>query len=79
MTDSNGFPMQPRTNQLDPLPVDIVNKLPIEVYSPDIIKNENCAVCLEDFVPGKSDIRILPCGHGFCVLCIGKKHFPVFA
>jgi hypothetical protein len=70
--DGNGFPMQPRTNQLDPLPVDVVNALPIEKYSDDLIKNVNCAICLEDFVPGKNDIRILPCGHGFCVLCIGK-------
>lgn len=68
----NGFHMQPRTTHLDPLPVDIVNALPIDKYSPDLIKNINCAICLEDFVPGKNDIRILPCGHGFCVLCIGK-------
>ncbi|CAO0803659.1 unnamed protein product [Mucor circinelloides] len=66
----NGFHMQPRTTHLDPLPVDIVNALPIDKYSPDLIKNINCAICLEDFVPGKNDIRILPCGHGFCVLCI---------
>ncbi|CEP11106.1 hypothetical protein [Parasitella parasitica] len=66
----NGLPMQPRTTHLDPLPVDIVNALPIEKYSPDLIKNINCAICLEDFVTGKNDIRILPCGHGFCVLCI---------
>jgi hypothetical protein len=70
MTDGNGFPLQPRSNRLDPLPVDIVNKLPINVYSEGLVKNENCAVCLEDFVPGKNDLRILPCGHGFCVLCI---------
>lgn len=66
----NGLHMQPRTNHLDPLPVDIVNALPIDKYSPDLIKNINCAICLEDFVPGKNDIRLLPCGHGFCVLCI---------
>ncbi|KAI9473884.1 MAG: hypothetical protein EXX96DRAFT_465363, partial [Benjaminiella poitrasii] len=70
LNDSNGFHMQQRTNQADPLPVDIVNSLPINKYSPDLIKNVNCAICLEDFVPGKNDIRILPCGHGFCVLCI---------
>ncbi|KAI8333009.1 hypothetical protein BD560DRAFT_415115 [Blakeslea trispora] len=67
---TNGFPMQARNNQLDPLPVDIVNSLPINVYSAGLIKNVNCAICLEDFVPGKNDVRILPCGHGFCVLCI---------
>lgn len=71
-TTANGFSMQPRVTQVDPLPVDIVNSLPIEKYSVDLIKNVNCAICLEDFVPGKNDIRILPCGHGFCVLCIGK-------
>ena len=69
---ANGFNMQPRVHQADPLPVDIVNSLPIDKYSEELIKNTNCAVCLEDFMPGKDDIRILPCGHGFCVLCIGK-------
>lgn len=69
-TMANGFNMQPRVNQVDPLPVDIVNALPIDKYSEDLIKNVNCAICLEDFVSGKNDIRILPCGHGFCVLCI---------
>ncbi|KAI8973282.1 hypothetical protein BDF20DRAFT_881522 [Mycotypha africana] len=66
----NGFQLQPRPNQVDPLPVDIVNSLPIDKYSEGLIKNVNCAICLEDFVPNKNDIRILPCGHGFCVLCI---------
>lgn len=69
---ANGFNMQPRVNRTDPLPVDIVNALPIDKYSEELIKNTNCAICLEDFVPAKTDIRILPCGHGFCVLCIGK-------
>ncbi|GAA5811794.1 hypothetical protein MFLAVUS_005237 [Mucor flavus] len=69
-TTADGFNLQPRVNRLDPLPVDIVNSLPIDKYQEDLVKNENCAICLEDFVPGKNDIRILPCGHGFCVLCI---------
>ncbi|KAI9243166.1 hypothetical protein EDC94DRAFT_700087 [Helicostylum pulchrum] len=69
-TTADGFNLQPRVNRLDPLPVDIVNSLPIDKYQADLVKNENCAICLEDFVPGKNDIRILPCGHGFCVLCI---------
>lgn len=69
---ANGFSMQPRVSRVDPLPVDIVNALPIDKYSEELIKNTNCAVCLEDFVPAKTDVRILPCGHGFCVLCIGK-------
>lgn len=72
--DGVGIRMQARTNQVDPLPVDIVNRLPIDKYSEDLIKNINCAICLEDFVPGKQDIRILPCGHGFCVLCIGINY-----
>lgn len=73
-TTADGFNLQPRVNRLDPLPVDIVNSLPIDKYQEDLVKNENCAICLEDFVPGKNDIRILPCGHGFCVLCIGNNH-----
>lgn len=67
---ANGFNMQPRVSRVDPLPVDIVNALPIDKYSEELIKNTNCAICLEDFVPAKTDVRILPCGHGFCVLCI---------
>lgn len=67
-----GVVLRPTSSKLDPLPVDIVNKLPVDRYSPELIKNENCAICLEDFKPGKDDVRLLPCGHGFCVLCIGK-------
>lgn len=68
---ANGFNnSQSRSNRTDPLPVDIVNSLPIDKYQEDLVKNENCAICLEDFIAGKNDIRILPCGHGFCVLCI---------
>ncbi|KAI9247021.1 hypothetical protein BY458DRAFT_416719, partial [Sporodiniella umbellata] len=73
ITDMNGhrtIHLQSRTNQVDPLPVDIVNSLPIEVYYPKVSKNVNCVICLEDFIPEKTDVRILPCGHGFCVLCI---------
>ncbi|KAI9247025.1 hypothetical protein BY458DRAFT_527471 [Sporodiniella umbellata] len=62
--------LQSRGNQVDPLPVDIVNSLPIEVYYPRLAKNASCVVCLEDFVSEKTDVRLLPCGHGFCVLCI---------
>lgn len=72
---ANGFNMQPRVSRVDPLPVDIVNALPIDKYSEELIKNTNCAICLEDFVPAKTDVRILPCGHGFCVLCIGTCLF----
>ncbi|KAG0174031.1 hypothetical protein DFQ29_007646 [Apophysomyces sp. BC1021] len=67
---ANAYMMQQRGRQLDPLPVDIVNSLVIEKYTIEGIKNANCAICLEDFMENKSDIRVLPCGHGFCVLCI---------
>ncbi|KAI8874914.1 hypothetical protein K501DRAFT_234403 [Backusella circina FSU 941] len=68
--NANIYTMQQRTNRADPLPVDIVNSLPIQTYTDNCVKNTNCAICLEDFVAGKNDIRMLPCGHGFCVLCI---------
>ena len=35
------------------------------------IKNSVCAICLEELEQGAL-IRVLPCGHGFCVACIGK-------
>lgn len=73
LTTTNVFGMRTRVNRLDPLPVDIVNSIPIAKYAEDIVKNVNCAICLEDFVPGKNDIRLLPCAHGFCVLCIGMR------
>ncbi|KAI7894401.1 uncharacterized protein EV154DRAFT_498608 [Mucor mucedo] len=69
-TTPNAFGMQTRVNRLDPLPVEVVNSIPIAKYADDLVKNVNCAICLEDFVPDKNDIRILPCAHGFCVLCI---------
>ncbi|CEG83948.1 hypothetical protein RMATCC62417_17810 [Rhizopus microsporus] len=68
--DTNAIHLSQRVHQPDPLPVDIVNALPIKLYEPGVSKNINCAICLDDFVLGKSDVRILPCGHGFCVLCI---------
>ncbi|KAI8338693.1 hypothetical protein BC941DRAFT_423609 [Chlamydoabsidia padenii] len=33
------------------------------------MKNSVCAICLDDFDP-TSQIRLLPCHHGFCVGCI---------
>ncbi|KAG1461406.1 hypothetical protein G6F56_005739 [Rhizopus delemar] len=68
--NNNIIHLQQRVNQIDPLPVDIVNSLAVKSYEMGSIKNTNCAICLDDFSPGKSDIRMLPCGHGFCVLCI---------
>lgn len=37
----------------------------------------NCAICLDDFLLGKNDVRVLPCAHGFCVLCIGNSAKPL--
>ncbi|KAJ8658448.1 hypothetical protein O0I10_005801 [Lichtheimia ornata] len=67
--NAHAYNMQMRM-QAKPLPVDVVNALPITRYTPGQIKNGSCAICLDDFEEGESDIRILGCGHGFCVLCI---------
>ncbi|KAG1049076.1 hypothetical protein G6F43_008578 [Rhizopus delemar] len=67
---NNVIYLQQRVNQIDPLPVNIVNSLPVKQYEMGSTKNLNCAICLEDFTPEKGDVRMLPCGHGFCVLCI---------
>ncbi|KAF7723965.1 E3 ubiquitin-protein ligase rnf13 [Apophysomyces ossiformis] len=67
---ANAYMLQQRSRQSDPLPVDLVNALPIEKYTVEGVKNANCAICLEDFVEDKTEVRVLPCGHGFCVLCI---------
>ncbi|CAO3651444.1 unnamed protein product [Cunninghamella blakesleeana] len=56
--------------KVNPLPVNIVNSYPIQNYNPEMIKNSSCAICLEDYEENQPDIRLLPCGHGFCVLCI---------
>ncbi|KAI8577365.1 hypothetical protein K450DRAFT_252142 [Umbelopsis ramanniana AG] len=66
-----GIPMHNRpVNKVHPLPVDILNTYPIEKYSPSLVKNGSCAICLDDFVVDKNEIRVLPCGHGFCTGCI---------
>ncbi|CAO3600040.1 unnamed protein product [Absidia cylindrospora] len=62
--------LQSRTDQIDPLPVPMVNALPIVYYSVDTINNATCVICLDDYVENKSQVRMLPCRHGFCVLCI---------
>ncbi|KAJ8655047.1 hypothetical protein O0I10_009254 [Lichtheimia ornata] len=53
-----------------PLPVNIVNAIPIAHYTEATVKNPSCAICLEDYQEGETEVRILGCGHGFCVLCI---------
>ncbi|KAG1048178.1 hypothetical protein G6F43_009415 [Rhizopus delemar] len=70
LTGNNNIHLHQRASQVDPLPVDIVNALPIKQYEPGLTKNVNCAICLDDFLLGKNDVRVLPCAHGFCVLCI---------
>ncbi|KAI8331360.1 hypothetical protein BC941DRAFT_474986 [Chlamydoabsidia padenii] len=65
-----GYILHARVNHIDPLPVTIVNSLPIIYYTSDRVKNNNCAICLDDYVENKSQLRLLPCDHGFCVLCI---------
>ncbi|KAI8394240.1 uncharacterized protein BYT42DRAFT_487303 [Radiomyces spectabilis] len=68
---ANVYVLQQRNRpEANPLPVDIVNSLPTAKYSIEAVKNSSCVICLDDFVENKTDIRILPCGHGFCVLCI---------
>lgn len=69
---AHAYNMQLRNRQAKPLPVDIVNALPITKYKADAIKNGNCAICLEDYEEDVNEVRVLGCGHGFCVLCIGK-------
>ncbi|KAI9316062.1 hypothetical protein BX666DRAFT_2046863, partial [Dichotomocladium elegans] len=67
--NAHAYNMQLRM-KAKPLPVDLVNALPIVHYSPETVKNGSCAVCLEDYVVGQHELRILGCSHGFCVLCI---------
>ncbi|KAI8143772.1 hypothetical protein BJV82DRAFT_514237 [Fennellomyces sp. T-0311] len=66
---AHAYNMQMRM-QAKPLPVDIVNSIPISKYTAETVKNTNCAICLEDYVEDTNEVRILGCGHGFCVLCI---------
>ena len=48
------------------------NLCPIQMFDKASMKNPNCAICLDDF---KDDyyVRVLPCHHGYCTACIGKK------
>ncbi|SAL98034.1 hypothetical protein [Absidia glauca] len=49
--------LRSRVNQIDPLPVNLVNALPIIYYTADRVKNGNCAICLDDYVENKSQLR----------------------
>lgn len=66
-----GIAMRNRHPKVHPLPVDILNTYPVETYSPEKIKNNSCAICLDDFTTDKNTVRVLPCRHGFCTGCIG--------
>ncbi|KAG2184503.1 hypothetical protein INT43_000412 [Umbelopsis isabellina] len=65
-----GIAMRNRHPKVHPLPVDILNTYPVESYSPEKIKNNSCAICLDDFLTDKNTVRVLPCRHGFCTGCI---------
>ncbi|CAM0135809.1 unnamed protein product [Umbelopsis sp. WA50703] len=65
-----GIAMRNRHPKVHPLPVDILNTYSVEMYSPEKIKNNSCAICLDDFVTDKNSVRVLPCRHGFCTGCI---------
>lgn len=67
-----GIALRNRQPKVHPLPVDILNTYPVELYNQEKIKNNSCAICLDDFVPDKNTVRVLPCRHGFCTGCIGK-------
>ncbi|ANB14528.1 hypothetical protein AWJ20_2123 [Sugiyamaella lignohabitans] len=58
----------------------LLRSLPITVYNshPDPVNNslnlswgcsENCNICLDDYVDGKSKLMTLPCGHQFHSTC----------
>jgi len=66
----HGVALRNRTTKVHPLPVDILNTYPVQSYDPSVVKNGSCAICLDDFTPDKTNIRVLPCGHGFCTGCI---------
>ncbi|KAI8063878.1 hypothetical protein BC940DRAFT_99569 [Gongronella butleri] len=54
------------------VPIEKLNELaPIQRADQVILymKNSTCSICLDDF-SATSDVRVLPCHHGFCVDCI---------
>ncbi|RUP50721.1 hypothetical protein BC936DRAFT_137956 [Jimgerdemannia flammicorona] len=52
------------------LPKDVLDTFIVRLYDVEATKNQSCAICLDDFIEGESTVRVLPCGHGFCVECI---------
>ncbi|KAL0085895.1 hypothetical protein F4703DRAFT_1564740 [Phycomyces blakesleeanus] len=59
-----------------PLPINVLNSFPVVKYKTGCVRDTSCSICLDDFEEDVHEIRILPCGHGFCVLCIGKYYYP---
>lgn len=74
----HGVALRNRTTKVHPLPVDILNTYPVQSYDPSVVKNGSCAICLDDFTPDKTNIRVLPCGHGFCTGCIGRTRHIIY-
>lgn len=76
-TAENGMAMQPmgasaQRNAPRHLTFEKLNELcPVLSLTEGNPKNSVCAICIEELSPA-SKVRILPCGHGFCVTCIGK-------
>lgn len=81
--------------ELHVLKSEVILSIPVVTYDPETIKNSACPICLEDYaglqsgIPeidqversesGAYRVRMLPCGHGFCVECIGECIFlPLF-
>ncbi|RUS18049.1 hypothetical protein BC937DRAFT_89198 [Endogone sp. FLAS-F59071] len=56
--------------EITKLPRSILETFPIRLYNAEEVKNQSCAICLDDFVEDESNLRLLPCSHGFCVECI---------
>ncbi|KAI8072792.1 hypothetical protein BC940DRAFT_291637 [Gongronella butleri] len=69
-TARENYMLQQRVHDPDPLPFAVVQCIPITIYSVENVKNACCAICLDDFVENKSEVRLLPCHHGFCQTCI---------
>jgi len=61
-----------------------VAALPTHIFQTGEICTEDarCSICLDDYVPGLTSIKVLPCGHRFMTECVDawlkqKKHCPL--
>jgi hypothetical protein len=62
------------------VPTNILDRMPLYVYpqmsekTPELHyitdNQETCAICIEEFIPGESQIRQLPCNHIFHSQCV---------